>query len=102
MWIIGKIIKSCANLLCELLQTLYQCLLDKQKVPNISKLSEIIPVPITRFPMVNNNYRPVALTSKVMKSFEHIVKQYLISSVNNQRDPMQFAYCTGRSVQDAT
>ncbi len=69
--------------------------LELCKVPSCFKRSTIIPVPkkpkITGF----NDYRPVALTSVVMKSFE---KHYITGP---SLDPLQFAYRANRSVADA-
>ncbi|KAF7650870.1 hypothetical protein LDENG_00119440 [Lucifuga dentata] len=48
------------------------------------------------------DYRPVALTSLVMKSFEKMVKEKILTSVQAALDPLQFAYRTGRGVEDAT
>ena len=48
-----------------------------------------------------NDYRPVALTSVIMKSFERIVKCHLFSKVRDYLDQHQFAYREGRGVEDA-
>ena len=47
-----------------------------------------------------NDLRPVALTAVMMKTFERIILQHLKSVV--PKDPFQFAYLQGRSVEDAT
>ena len=41
------------------------------------------------------------LTSLIMKCLEHIIKNHLCTHIQNLRDPLQFAYCRDRSVQDA-
>ena len=48
-----------------------------------------------------NDYRPVALTSVVMKVLERWVLKHLKSSTNDVLDPLQFAYRRKRSVDDA-
>ncbi|KAL0150862.1 hypothetical protein M9458_053781 [Cirrhinus mrigala] len=48
-----------------------------------------------------NDYRPVALTSVVMKSFERLVLAYLKDITGPLLDPLQFAYRPNRSVDDA-
>ncbi|KAL0152393.1 hypothetical protein M9458_052116 [Cirrhinus mrigala] len=48
-----------------------------------------------------NDYRPVALTSVVMKSFERLVLAYLKDITGPLLDPLQFAYRANRSVDDA-
>ncbi len=47
------------------------------------------------------DYRPVALTSVVMKSFERLVLAHLKDSTGPLLDPLQFAYRANRSVDDA-
>ncbi|KAK3548324.1 hypothetical protein QTP70_010182 [Hemibagrus guttatus] len=48
-----------------------------------------------------NDYRPVALTSVVMKSFERLVLAYLKNIIGPLLDPLQFAYRANRSMDDA-
>ncbi len=48
-----------------------------------------------------NDYRPVALTSVVMKSFEKLVLALLKDITGPLLDPLQFAYRANRSVDDA-
>ncbi len=48
-----------------------------------------------------NDYRPVALTSVAMKSFERLVLAYLKDTTGPLLDPLQFAYRANRSVDDA-
>ncbi|KAL0158979.1 hypothetical protein M9458_047055, partial [Cirrhinus mrigala] len=65
------------------------------------KCSTIIPVP--KKPKITglNDYRPVTLTSVVMKSFERLVLAYLKDITGPLLDPLQFAYRANRSVDDA-
>ena len=48
-----------------------------------------------------NDYRPVALTSVIMKRLEKMVISYIKSIIHVSIDPLQFAYCSNRSVDDA-
>ncbi|KAK3510490.1 hypothetical protein QTP70_009150 [Hemibagrus guttatus] len=48
-----------------------------------------------------NDYRPFALTSVVMKSFERLVLSYLKHITDPLLDPLQFAYRANRSVDNA-
>ncbi len=61
-------------------------------VPTSFKKSVIIPVPKNNKPSCLNDYRPVALTSIVMKVFERLVKSHICSSIPVTLDPLQFAY----------
>lgn len=47
------------------------------------------------------DYRPVFLTSLVMKVFEKLVKEVLVK-MKPFLNPLQFAYRAGRDVQDVT
>ncbi len=70
-------------------------------VPTSFKNSVIIPVPKNSKPSCLNDYRPVALTSIVMKVFERLVKNHICSSVPLTLDPLQFAYRLNRSTGGA-
>ncbi len=48
-----------------------------------------------------NDYRSVALTTVVMKSFEKLVLAYLKDITGPLLDPLQFAYKANRYVDDA-
>lgn len=70
------------------------------KVPVCFKLSTIIPVP-KNSAVGLNDYRPVALTSVVMKSLELLVLFHLKPITAPHLDPLQFAYRANHSVDDA-
>ncbi len=72
-----------------------------QGVPTPFKKSVIIPVPKNSKPSCLNDYRPVALTSTVMKVFERLLKKHICSSIPATLDPLQFAYRPNRSTDDA-
>ncbi len=63
--------------------------------------SVIIPVPKNSKPSCLNDYRPVALTSTVMKVFERLLKNHICSSIPATLDPLQFVYRPNRSTDDA-
>lgn len=65
------------------------------------KQAEIIPVPKVNKPKTLNDFRPVALTSLLMKAFEKLVKKELLEKTAHALDPMQFAYRKHRGVDDA-
>ena len=98
----GKILKFCRFCLCDILSTLYQQSVNSHLIPLIWKTSEIVPVPKIKNPIEMNDFRPVALTSVVMKCLEKIIKQNIFSTVKGHLDPYQFAYIEGRGVEDAT
>ena len=64
-------------------------------------MSTIIPVLKNSAPKQLNDLLPVALTLLVMKTLEKIVRSFILSVVQPILDPLQFAYRTGRGVEDA-
>ncbi|KAI5622661.1 gastrula zinc finger protein XlCGF28.1-like [Silurus asotus] len=70
-------LKACADQLAPIFTSLFNRSLELCEVPTCFKLSTIIPVP--KKPSITglNDYRPVALTSVVMKTFEKLVLAHL-------------------------
>ena len=75
--------------------------LSQCKIPHCFKTSTIIPVPKKSTASCLNDYRPVALTSVVMKTLERLVLQFLKSIIDPLLDQFQLAYRNNRSVDDA-
>ncbi|KAI3371908.1 hypothetical protein L3Q82_006781 [Scortum barcoo] len=61
-------------------------------VPDRWKTSCLVPVPKKKHPSTHSDYRPVALTSHVMKLLERLVLRHLRTGVGPLLDPLQFAY----------
>ena len=98
----GHVLKFCAEQLCDIFHFIFQLSLDLQTVPNVWKQATVVPVAKKNNPMVFNDFRPVALTSLAMKSFEKLIKWKILDKVQHLLDPLQFAYRAGRGVEDAT
>ncbi|KAK3524842.1 hypothetical protein QTP86_007580 [Hemibagrus guttatus] len=94
-------LKTCADQLAFIFSQIFNRSLELCEVPACFKRSTIIPIP--KKPKITglNDYRPVALTSVVMKSFERLVLAYLKNITGPLLDPLQFAYQANRSVDDA-
>ncbi|KAK3558743.1 hypothetical protein QTP86_028030 [Hemibagrus guttatus] len=94
-------LKTCADQLAFIFSQIFNRSLELCEVPACFKHSTIIPIP--KKPKITglNDYRPVALTSVVMKSFERLVLAYLKNITGPLLDPLQFAYRANRSVDDA-
>lgn len=97
----GRILRSCADQLAGLFTSIFNESLATSVVPTSFKKSVIIPVPKNNKPSCLNDYRPVALTSIVMKVFEGLVKNVICSFIPDTLDPLQFAYRSNRSTDDA-
>ncbi len=84
-------LKTCADQLAPIFTQIFNRSLELCEVPSCFKRSTIIPVP--KKPKITglNDYRPVALMSVAMKSFERLVLAYLKASTGPLLDPLQFA-----------
>ncbi len=99
--ITGRVLRSCADQLTGLFTSIFNESLATSVVPTSFKKSVIILVPKNNKPSCLNDYRPVALTSIVMKIFERLIKSHICSSIPITLDPLQFAYRPSRSTDDA-
>ena len=72
-------LKHCADQLAPVFTTLFNSFLQLSQVPSCFKVSAIIPVPKKLKPASLNDYRPVSLTSVVMKVLERLVQKFLRS-----------------------
>ncbi|KAK3560165.1 hypothetical protein QTP86_034669 [Hemibagrus guttatus] len=95
------LLKHCANQLSPVFTDIFNTSLETCHVPACFKTSAIVPVPKKTKITGLNDYRPVALTSVVMTSFERLVLSYLKDITDPLLDPLQFAYRANRSVDDA-
>ncbi|KAI4878183.1 hypothetical protein NFI96_009370 [Prochilodus magdalenae] len=73
----ARLLKSCADQLCRVVEHMFNMSLKLGRVPQLWKTSCVVPVPKTQHPKDLNSYRPVALTSHLMKSLERLVLTYL-------------------------
>ncbi|XP_051928360.1 uncharacterized protein LOC127604961 [Hippocampus zosterae] len=85
-------LKVCADQLAPVFTQIFNRSLELCEVPSCFKQSTIIPVPKKSATSELNDYRPVALTSVVMKSFERLVLNHLKNVTGPLLDPLQFAY----------
>ena len=96
-----RLLKTCAVELGEPLRYLFDLSLRLGRAPTLWKTSCLIPVPKKPHPKDLNDFRPVALTSHIMKTMERLVLQVLRPQVRHARDPLQFAYQEKVGVDDA-
>ncbi len=96
--ITGRVLRSCADQLAGLFTSIFNESLATSVVPTSFKKSVIIPVPKNSKPSCLNDYRPVALTSTVMKVFERLLKKHICSSIPATLDPL---HRPNRSTDDA-
>ncbi|KAK1801488.1 hypothetical protein P4O66_004512 [Electrophorus voltai] len=99
--ICGRVLKDCADQLAPVFTDIFNFSLTLGIVPSSFKRSTIGPVPKKPPPSGLDDYRPVALTSVVMKCFDKLVRDFITSSLPASMDPLQFAYRHNRSTDDA-
>ncbi|CAI5648894.1 unnamed protein product [Oreochromis niloticus] len=93
------VLKACAPQLCGVFHKLF--MLSLQRVPVMWKTSCLVPIPKTPRPSGPQDYRPVALTSHIMKTLERLILDQLRSIVRPHLDPLQFAYQPRLRTEDA-
>ena len=77
----------------DILKHLFNLLQSQGKV--------IVLVPKESHPCSPNNYRPIALTSHIMKILERLLLVHFSKQASTFENPLQFAYCCGIEVEDA-
>ena len=99
--ICGRTLHYCADQLSGVFTRLFQMCADLGQIPKLWKTSTIIPIPKSKNSKELKEFRPVALTSLVMKNFEKILKNITVSLIQDKLDPLQFAYQPKKGVEDA-
>lgn len=97
----GKVLKECADQLAGVLTDIFNSSQHRAVVPSCFKTVTIIPVPKNNTTSSLNDYRPVALTPVMMKCFERLVKDHIISRLPSAFDQYQFNYRPNHSTEDA-
>lgn len=83
----ARVLKTCNQELSPVLHSLFQESLWTTTIPTLWKTSTIIPKPKRPRPTELNHYRPVALTSLIMKCFERILLNIILPLVAHHLDP---------------
>ncbi|KAK3537411.1 hypothetical protein QTP70_008941 [Hemibagrus guttatus] len=72
--ILVQVLRACADQLAPVFTEIFNLSLTQSVIPTCFKESIIVPVPKIPHSASLNNYRPVALTSVVMKCLERLVR----------------------------
>ncbi len=99
--IAGRVLKACAFQLAGVFTDIFNLSLSLSVVPSCFKKSTILPIPKKNKITCLNDWRPVALTSIFSKCFEKLVREHICSVLPASLDPLQFAYRSNRSTDDA-
>lgn len=97
----SRLLWDCADQLCQVVLHIYNLSLSLERVPELWKTSCLVPVPKIAHPREPNHYRPVALTSHLMKTLERLILHHLRPLVSSALEPLQFAYQPGIGVDGA-
>ena len=97
--IIPRVIKICSSQLAPIITRVLHTSIEQTTTPNLWKSAIIKPLPKVQSPSQPKDYRPIAITSVLGKILEKLIKWYVCQ--HTELDPLQFAYRSGRSTQDA-
>ena len=93
------LLKKCKYELAKPLYILWRKSLDTGVIPDQLKISNITPIFKGGSRQIPKNYRPVALTSHLIKVFEKILRNHLVIFIerNNLMNPNQHGFRAGHS-----
>ncbi len=97
----GRVLKACAFQLAGVFTDIFNLSLSLSVVPSCFRKSTIVPIPKKNKITCLNDWRPVALTPIFSKCFEKLVRDYICSVLPASLDPLQFAYRSNRSTDNA-
>ena len=93
------LLKQCKKVLSKPLYLIWKKSLSTGEIPNALKTANIVPIHKGGSKGEAKNYRPVALTSHIIKIFEKVLRNHIVSHMeeNNLINPGQHGFRTGRS-----
>ena len=93
----GNVLKKCARSLAYPLSILFNLSFSTGCIPQDWKLALVVPVFKKGDKSTVENYRPISLTSLVMKVFERCIKSTLFAACSDLLDPRQHGFINDRS-----
>ncbi len=97
----GCVLRACTFQLAGVFTDLFNLSLSLSVVPSCFKKSTIVPIPKKNEITCLNDWSPVALTPIFSKCFEKLIRDHICSVLPASQDPLQFAYRSNRSTDDA-
>ena len=97
----ASVLKTCATELSAIIHSLFCEVFHHCQIPTPWKTAIIIPVPKKPRPKEPNDYRPIALTSILMKCLEYLLLHTILPHIRQHLDPLQFVYKVKRGTEDA-
>ena len=93
----GKILKNCCGSLAYPLSLIYRLSYNSGIVPQEWKMANVVPVYKKGSKSSVENYRPISLTCLVMKIFEKIIRDDLMSKCSQILNKNQHGFLPGKS-----
>ena len=93
----GKLLKNCAVGLAYPLSLLFRTCYNTGSIPEEWKLGHIVPIFKKGSKHEVSNYRPISLTSLVMKTLERLIKVELLKHVHELIDDRQHGFLSKKS-----
>ena len=95
----AMLLKKCSESLATPLFKIWRSSLDSGTVPDVCKFAHIIPIHKGKSRALAKNYRPIALTSLIVKIFEKILRKHIVKFMDDENlfNPSQHGFRSGRS-----
>ena len=93
----GKMLKNCSKGLAGPLSKLFQICYYNCKLPSDWKSAHVVPVHKKGSKTDVENYRPISLTSLVVKTLERIIRDEIMLRCHNHIDQRQHGFLLGKS-----
>jgi hypothetical protein len=93
----GRVLKNCAGTLSYPLSILFKLSYYTSTIPKEWKMAHVVPVHKKGSKANVENYRPISLTSLVMKTFERIIRDELMFRCNEYINSRQHGFLPSKS-----
>ena len=95
----AMLLKQCCTSLSTPLCMIWRKSVDEGQIPDILKTAHIVPIHKGGSRGVPKNYRPIALTSHLIKIFEKVIRKRIVNYMeqHNLFNPTQHGFRSGRS-----
>lgn len=95
-----KLLTACSSQLCEIFSHMFNLSQRLQRITSLWKTQCLVLVPKWKHPTDLKDYRPIALTSHIMKTLEKLLLSYIRPKECTFTDPLQSAYLPNISMED--
>lgn len=93
----GRVLKNCASSLAYPLALIFKTSYNTGQIPNDWKFANVVPVHKKGSKVSVENYRPISLTSLVMKIFEKIIRDELMIKCSHKLNSNQHGFLPSKS-----